>query len=231
MRLAALRRTLVERRATSATASLARLPEGASGADLARPISHGAITERLKLSASRSAFAAHNNGNGLDFSRSESCHPLTPLPRCWTRKRIPSGAVTQDNDAHAELVAAHRLVAKLVLKQVRPGKRSPAAEAELQSHSDHYLKAGPPTVAMPDIESPLALGSAKHVTIAEAASSHPPTALNRNAVQRTGESAPPQPRRPGEALNDDNKDLKYTVRTHCFCLRKTIYPVTGSRES
>jgi hypothetical protein len=172
LRLTAVRRTLVEWRATSANASLATLSEGASGAELARPISHCDSTARLELSASLSAF---DDGNLRDFSEPESCLPLSPLPRCWTRKRIPGSAVMQGNAPCAELVDARGLFARLVLHQVRPKHRSPLADAGPQNHSSHDPKPGAPSVPVVDIGSLFALGSAKRSPIP---SSHPlPTQL------------------------------------------------------
>jgi hypothetical protein len=176
--LAVVRRTLVERRARSAIANLARVPEGASGAELERPISHREIAERPEPFASSSGFDTHEDGNFLDFSQSESRHPLTPFPRCWTRKQVSGSAVTQGNAPCAELVDGHGLFASLVLHQVRPDHRSAVADAGPQNHSSHDPKPGGRSVAVADIRSTFAPGSAKPSPIPEAATSHPlPTPL------------------------------------------------------
>jgi hypothetical protein len=135
---------------------------------------------RLRVAAVRRTLVKWRatDGNVRDLSESESCLPLTPLPRCWTRKRIPGSAVTQGNVPCAELVDAHGLFARLVLHQVRPNHRSPVADTGPQNHSSHHPKPGALSVAVADIGSPFALGSAKRSPIPEAASSHPlPTQL------------------------------------------------------
>ena len=172
LRLTAVRRSLVERRATSATVSLARVPKGASGAERASPISPR-ITERLEFSASPPGPDSHKGGSVLDFIQPESCRLLASAPWCWTCKRAPDLSVTQGNARRAELVDAHGLVARLVLHQVRSSKRSAVVEAGPQNHSSHHRKPGALSVAVADIESPFELESAKCVTIAEAACSPP----------------------------------------------------------
>jgi hypothetical protein len=178
LQLAAVRRTLVERRARSATANLARVPERASGAKLEGSISHCEIARRPELFASSSDLNTHEDGSFLDVRQSESCHPLAPLSRCWTCKRVPGSAVTQRNAPCAELVDPHGFFASLVLHQVRPDHRSALADAVPQNHSSHDPKPGARFVAVADIESTLAPGSAKPSPMPEAATSHPlPTPL------------------------------------------------------
>jgi hypothetical protein len=173
LRLAAVRRRIVvERRTTSATANLARVPEGASGAELARPISHREIAERREVFAPSSAFDTPADGSSLDFRQSESRHPLTPLPRCWTRKQVFGSALTQGNAPCAELVDGHGLIASLVLHQVRPDQRSAVTDAGPQNHSSHAPKPGARPVAVAEVESTLAPGSAKSSPMPEAATSH-----------------------------------------------------------
>jgi hypothetical protein len=178
LQLAALRRTLVERRARSAAANLARVPERASGAKLEGPISHCEIAKRPELFASSSGFDTHEDGSFLDFRQSESRHPLASLPRCWTCKRVPGSAVTQGNAPCAELVDPHGFFASLLLHQVRPDHRSAVADAAPQNPCSHDPKPEARSVAVADIESALAPGSAKSSPMPEAVTSHPlPTPL------------------------------------------------------
>jgi hypothetical protein len=169
LRLTVVRRT---RRTATATASLVTVPEGAPETELAYPISRGEITERPEISAFSPGSDAHDNGNTLNFSQSESCHLSMPLARCGTRKRIPSSAVIHNHAPRTQLVDDHRLFARLALHQVRPGNRS-AVAAGPQNHSSHDPKPGALSVTIANIGSPFAVGSAKCVTVAEAASSHP----------------------------------------------------------
>ena len=136
---------------------------------------------RLRLAAVRRtlvgrAVSPHKNGNALAFSPSESSS--LPLPRCWTRKQIPGLTATQGNAPRTELVDDPRLVARLVLHQVRPGNRSPAVDSGPQNHSSREPKVGAFSVTIADIGSPFAALSAKRVAIAEGADAHPlPTAI------------------------------------------------------
>jgi hypothetical protein len=178
LQLAAVRRTLVERRARSATANLARVPERASGAKLEGPISRCEIAKRPELFASSSGFDTHEDGSFLDFRQSEPRHPLAPLPWCWTCKPVPGSAVTEGNVPCTELVDPHGFFAGLVLHQVRPDHRSAVADAVPQNHFSHDPKPGARSVAVADIESTSAPGSAKPSPMPEAATSHPlPTPL------------------------------------------------------
>ena len=170
LRLTVVRRT---RRAATGTASLAKVPEGAPETELAYPISREKITERLEISASLPGSDAQENGNALDFSQSESCHLPMTLARSGTRKRTSSSAVIHKSALRSELVDDHRLFARLVLHQVRPGNRSAVADAGPQNHSSHDTKPGVLSVTIANVGSPFAVGSAKRVTIAEAAFSHP----------------------------------------------------------
>jgi hypothetical protein len=156
LRLAAIRRTLVERRATSV-----------SEAEHARPMSHREIRERLELSVAPPALDAHRDGTVRDFSQPRSCHPLAPLPRCRIPKRIPGSTGTQGNAPRAELADACRLFARLVLHQVRPDHARP------QNHSYDDSKPGALSVAVAETGSRFTLGSAKRVTIAQATCPHP----------------------------------------------------------
>jgi hypothetical protein len=169
LQLAAVRRTLVEQRARSATANLARVPERASGAKLEGSISHCEIAKRPEFFAFSSDFNTHEDGSFLDSRQSESCHPLALLPRCWTCKRVPGSAVTQRNAPCAELVGPPGFFASLVLHQVRPDHRSTLADAVPQNHSSHDPKPGARSVAVAD---------AKPSPMPEVATSHPlPTPL------------------------------------------------------
>ena len=175
LRLTVVRRT---RRAATGTASLAKVPEGAPETELAYPISREKITERLEISASLPGSDAQENGNALDFSQSGSCHLPMTLARSGNRKRTSSSAVIHNSALRSEPVDDHRLFARLVLHQVRPGNRSAVADAGPQNHSSHDTKPGVLSVTIANVGSPFAVGSAKRVTIAEAAFSHPlPTSI------------------------------------------------------
>jgi hypothetical protein len=114
----------------------------------------------------------------LDFRQSEPRHPLAPLPWCWTCKPVPGSAVTEGNVPCTELVDPHGFFAGLVLHQVRPDHRSAVADAVPQNHFSHDPKPGARSVAVADIESTSAPGSAKPSPMPEAATSHPlPTPL------------------------------------------------------
>jgi hypothetical protein len=121
----------------------------------------------------RRAVSAHENRYAPELSRSEPSQLALPLPRCWTRKQISSSTVIHGNAPRAEVVGDHRLVATLVLHQVRPGNRSPAVDAGPRNHFPREPKTGAFSVTIADIGSPCAVGSTKRVAIAEAGYSDP----------------------------------------------------------
>jgi hypothetical protein len=87
----------------------------------------------------------------------------------------PAVAVTSGNAPYTEMVDSQCLFARLVLHQVRCGNEPSVADAGPQNHSPHYPKPDGLPAAVADIGSSLMLRSAKHVTVAEAASSDPLT--------------------------------------------------------
>jgi hypothetical protein len=101
-----------------------------------------------------------------------NCGIEEPL-RCWNPRHahIPAGKQTGEttDPTRAEFVGANRLVARLVLHQVRPHDR-PAAAAKQPIGSSHNRNPGLVSVAAPDARSSFTLRSERPVTDAPAAS-------------------------------------------------------------
>jgi hypothetical protein len=106
---------------------------------------------------------------------------LTAVGRTHVERRAANAsansaaAVTPCNGPSVELVDTQSLFARLVLHQVRSGNQPAVADTRPQNHSSHDRKSDAPSFAVAVIGSPFALRSAKRVTVADRASSHPLT--------------------------------------------------------
>jgi len=171
---AAVRTLLPSHRRNGADAGSARANEvgEASIARFVPPASRRGIPEgwELSLPPQRPEWLFDDQPKrlpGFDSSSQAAPHALNNPAVTQTGQTIdPPGAA---------FVGASRLFAGLVLVQVRPGDRSPAAPKPRTS-SCRNLNPGPVSVPAPDAGSVFAPGSERSLTVAQAASPGPPLA-------------------------------------------------------
>ena len=127
-----------------------------------------------------------------------SCGIEEPL-RCWNPRHAHIPAAKQTGETtdppRAEFVGANRLVARLVLHQVRPHDR-PAAAAKQPIGSSHNRNPGRVSVPAPDARSSFTLRSERPVTDAPAASLPAPietlfSELARRRLRKLAAKEPP----------------------------------------